>query len=141
MFPCDQATARRRAGEVAKTPPMRNQEQEQTRVETVLEHVLEELRLDWMDIRLKWNTAMGEGSDRVACSTTTDFEYRQASMDWCLPLIGAMTDLQLRRLVVHEVMHVLLAPMEMQISDKKLANQLCELAVENVTRAVLEVLP
>lgn len=106
-----------------------------------MDHVLEELGLDWLDIRLRWNTKMGEASERTACETITDWEYRQASMDWCLPLVATMTELELRRMVVHEVVHVIVAPMEMQIGNAVLANQLCELAVENVTRALLEVLP
>jgi hypothetical protein len=120
---------------------MRNQDKEQERIELIMEHVLEELRLDWVTIRLKWNTTMGAESDRTACKTTTDWEYRQSSMDWCLPLTAAMTDLELLRLVVHEVIHVLVAPMEMLIKDQELSNKVCELAVENVTRALLEVLP
>lgn len=120
---------------------MREQDLHEARVICMVEEVCEQLSLDWVEVNIKFNTKSGEGSDRVCCETTTDWEYRQVVFDWCLPIVATQSDLQLRRVVVHEIVHVLVAPMEMQLPDKELVNKLCELAVENVTRAILEVLP
>jgi hypothetical protein len=109
------------------------------RVTDAVEAVLEELRIDYYTVVIKTNTKMGD--ERTTCETTTDWEYRQASMDWCLPIVAVLTDLELRRTAVHEVVHVMVAEMEMQVKDKDLPNKLCERAVENVTRAILEILP
>jgi len=109
------------------------------RVIEAVENILEELNVTYVDVKIKTNTKMGD--ERVTCETTTDWEYRQASMDWCLPIVAVLSDLDLRRTAVHEVVHVMVAEMEMQVKDKDLPNKLCERAVENVTRAILEILP
>jgi len=120
---------------------IRNQEIEEARCASIFDDVLEELGVDWLTVVHKFSTKT-EGDDaRVAAETTTDWEYRQASVEWRLPITLLASDLELKRISVHEIVHMLVAEMEMQIKDKSLANKLCERAVENVTRAILEVLP
>ena len=118
---------------------MRDEALHTSRVIEAVENILEELNVTYVDVKIKTNTKMGD--ERVTCETTTDWEYRQASMDWCLPIVAVLSDLDLRRTAVHEVVHVMVAEMEMQVKDKDLPNKLCERAVENVTRAILEILP
>lgn len=118
---------------------IRNQELEQARIEACMDDLLETLEMAWVTVNYKFSTKIGD--DRVAAETTTDWEYRQATIEFSLPITTLATDLELRRICVHELVHVLVSPMEMQIKDKDLANKLCELAVENVTRALMEILP
>ena len=118
---------------------MKDEALQTARVIEAVENILEELNVTYVDVKIKTNTKMGD--ERVTCETTTDWEYRQASMDWCLPIVAVLSDLDLRRTAVHEVVHVMVAEMEMQVKDKDLPNKLCERAVENVTRAILEILP
>ena len=118
---------------------MKDEALQKARVQAAVDDVLEALNITYVDVKIKTNTKMD--GDRTICETTTDWEYRQSVMDWCLPIVAVLTDLELRRTAVHEAVHVIVAPMEMQVKDKDLANKLCELAVENVTRAILEVLP
>ena len=121
---------------------VRNEELEQARCESITDNILEELGVSaWMTVRHKYSTRNDEDA-RIGAETTTDWEYRQATIEWVLPITSQLTNLELHRLAVHEVVHTLLAPMESLVkcvqNDPKAL--LCELAVENVTRAILEVL-
>lgn len=118
---------------------MRNEEAERQRVTDVVEHVLEELGVTWVDVELAFTT-VNKGS---VCETTTLWEYRTASMQWVLSATIELTDRDLRRMAVHEVVHVLVAPMESQVFGKggSAKDKACEFAVESVARAILEVLP
>ena len=118
---------------------MKNQELEEARIIANMDDLIEELNLTWLIITYRFNTK--SDGDRVAALTTTDWEYRQASIEFTLPVTLLLTDLELRRLCVHELVHVLVASMEMQLPDDPLVNKVCELAVENVTQAILGVLP
>lgn len=117
---------------------MKGEALEQARITALMDELLEEFALYWMHVVYKFSTKTD--GDRVAATTMTDWEYRQASIEFCLPVTILETDLGLRRICVHELVHVLAAPMEMQVKDKPLPNKLCELAVENLTRAFLEVM-
>ena len=117
---------------------MKGEALEQARITSMMDELLEEFALYWVQVVYKFSTKTV--GDRVAAETTTDWEYRQASIEFCLPVTILETDLELRRICVHELVHVLAAPMEMQVKDKPLSNKLCELAVENLTRALLEVM-
>jgi hypothetical protein len=120
---------------------MKNEQLEQARIVAIVDDVLEALDLSWFTVRNRFTTENGE--DRVLAQTEPDWEYRQASIEWNLGLTCARTDLELRRDVVHEIVHVLVSPMEqlIQVKAKSVKIKLCELAVENVTRAIMEVLP
>jgi hypothetical protein len=120
---------------------IRNQKLEEARCANVFDEVLEALGMDWLTVHHKFSTKTDGDDARVAAETTTDWEYLQAGVEWRLPITLLLTDLELKRVAVHEAVHMLVASMEMQIPDEPLANKICELAVEHVTRAILEVLP
>lgn len=121
---------------------IRGQVAEEARIAGLCDDVQQELGLDWITIIHRYATShAGPDEDRVACHTTVDWEYRQAGMLWYLRETMTEDDLSLRRIVVHEMVHVMLAPMESLISDGEVRSKLCEFAVENVTRAIVELLP
>lgn len=81
----------------------------------------------------------GEEADDLestAAATTTAWEYRSASITWYLPAVAAMTDEGLEQVVVHELCHVLLAPLKEALKANTIKVE--ELATENVARAVLK---
>ena len=92
------------------TQVIRNQELEQARIEACMDDLLETLEMAWITVTYKFSTKT-EG-DRVAAETTTDWEYRQAAIEFSLPITTLLTDLELRRICVHELVHVLVAPMD-----------------------------
>jgi hypothetical protein len=120
---------------------IRNQALEEARCTAIFDEVLEALGMDWLRVSHKFSTKTEGDDSRIAAETTTDWEYMQAGVEWRLPITLLLSDLEVKRLAVHEAVHMLVASMEMQIPDEPLANKICELAVEHVTRAILEVLP
>jgi hypothetical protein len=120
---------------------IRGQAAEEARILTMADEVQEELDLGWATIIHRFSSHHADGDERVACHTTVDWEYRQAGMLWYVRETMAESDLNLRRIIVHEMVHVMLAPMESLVDSSHLKDKVCELAVENVTRAIMEILP
>ncbi len=118
---------------------MKGAAQERARIEAQVADVLEALEMSWITIVLKFSELTHP--DRVVAETVTDFEYRQASIKWYLPTSILEEDTSLRRIVIHEIVHVLVAPMEGLVKESPLRIKMCELAVENLTRAFCEVIP
>jgi len=91
----------------------------------------------WLNIVVSFDPRAGD--DRVACETLCDWEYRQVSFMWNLPILASMTDRDVWDTAVHEVCHALIAPLWDCIPEKKQEkdhiHKLHELATENVARA------
>jgi hypothetical protein len=73
--------------------------------------------------------------DTVA-ETMTYWQYRDARVNWYLPSASRLGFMALEGVMVHELSHVLLAPMEANIKSNR--EELGELATENVARAILK---
>lgn len=82
------------------------------------------------------HTMLGNVHDEspdVVADTKAYWEYRNAEITWYLGKVATLSDETLEGTVVHELVHVLLAPMESHIPEKY--NEQSEFTVENVTRA------
>ena len=77
-----------------------------------------------------------EGSDTIA-ETLCNWEYRSASISWFMGKVATLTDVELERAVVHEMTHVLLAPIERHVA-KRYTEQ-AEFAVENTARLIMRI--
>lgn len=101
----------------------------------------------------QWDAVMGEGmftftdnfnesykEDSVIAETDSEnWMYRDIVTTWHLSNIGRLTDLALSKVVVHERVHGLMAPLKEEISDSPYVKQLEELATENIARAIMSV--
>jgi hypothetical protein len=92
----------------------------------------------WMNIVITFDSSHSE--DRTACEATCDWEYRQVSFKWNLPIVAGLTDRDLEETALHELVHPLIAPLwdcvpEADQENTKIA-KLHELATENVARAI-----
>lgn len=70
----------------------------------------------------------------TVAETKGDWEYRNFGVVWYLGSAARLDDDGLIGVFVHEICHVLLAPMEQNVPDKYA--KLCEFAIESVTRAM-----
>ncbi len=83
-------------------------------------------------------------SPDVMAETDAAWEYHQATVRWSLPAVAGADQKYLDGTLVHELVHVLLSPMESQLrtdegDHARIVNGLCEHAVDAVARAILRV--
>lgn len=78
-----------------------------------------------------------ERDDAIA-TTDAMYQYLQAKVKWYLPLAVQQTDTELEAVLVHELAHVLLAPVGVLVrSDQERDCELLELSAEMTCRALL----
>jgi hypothetical protein len=98
-----------------------------------------ELEMGWLSIgHIFVDQVRGEESDDIestAAVTYASWEYRHATITWYLPAVGTMTDEALNDVVVHELVHVLLAPLRDHLKPGSIKQE--EFATECVARAIV----
>lgn len=95
------------------------------------------LKLDWIGITLVRNDGAHAENEDVAADTTAKWQYRQAMIRAYLSAMATSTDEEIENIIVHELAHILVNPMEDKVPSKH--EDQCELAVENVARALVDV--
>lgn len=107
------------------------------RVCSFFDEWVELLNLSWIDITLVRNDGCHAENDAVAADTTTKWHYRQAMIRVYLAALATSSDKEIENVIVHELAHVLVNSMEDKLPAKYEEN--CELAVENIARALVDV--
>lgn len=82
-------------------------------------------------------------SPDVIAETKTAWEYHQATIRWSLVNAAPLSDDELEETLVHELVHVMLAPIELphRTDDDTPMNAVCEYTVSTVARAILRLVP
>jgi hypothetical protein len=81
-------------------------------------------------------------SPDVVAETKTSWEYHEATIRWSLPNAAALDQDTIDAYLVHELVHVMLAPIELlHRGDDNNLNALCEHTVETVARAIIRLVP
>lgn len=121
---------------------IRGQGAEERRIEAVVRSLARRLDLGWLHIANKYLPAALEDDARVACVAKADWEYRQVSLRWCLPVTMPLDKSRLTAVALHELVHALNAPVWESLTEKEQERlyKLNELSTENVTRALLALL-
>jgi hypothetical protein len=118
----------------AKKVELANQNDTEARVLAIATRLHAELGLEWVSVGHKFNTSH-EG-DRVAAATTADWEYRQATIEWNIPICATLDDEDLLELATHEYVHILNAPVNDNLPDGEVFEKLNEFSVECIARAI-----
>jgi enoyl reductase-like protein len=106
-----------------------------TRIERAAEKWVKVLGIEHLSILHKrLDSADVDDADAVAFTRTT-WQYESASIHWHVPKVCCYTDDELDWVMVHELCHVLLDPMEQYVKDVHLKDR--EFAVTRVAKAVL----
>lgn len=121
-------------------PVTSNVANDQTRnqVLRIFEELTDKFETGWLYLRLNLSDAQNSEDAYCAADTDAKWEYRQATITVYLPTIAAHTDGQLRMILGHEIVHAIVAPMESLIKDTDANTRQCELAVESMTRTLLQ---
>lgn len=96
----------------------------------------ERLGLHWCDIVLYRCDSRRADDEDCAADTDAKWQYRHASVRVYLPALANHTDDDIDGVMVHELVHILVNSMESSVPASK--TDKCELAVENVSRAILD---
>lgn len=105
------------------------------RVLALFDEWTERLQMHWLHLVLCRSDTRNDEDGCCAADTEAQWEYRQARIRVYLPAIANHTDEDLEAIMVHELVHVLVNPMESLIKEKD--TKLSELSVENVAQALL----
>lgn len=106
-----------------------------TRIYDIFNDWLDLLEMRWIDVSVQCSDSAHPDDAWTAADTDAKWEYRQAKITMYLPTIANHDDDDLRDIIVHELVHVLLAPMESLRKDSE--TKVCELAVESTARALI----
>lgn len=93
--------------------------------------------LPGIDITHVYVNSTNDDDVDTAATTSTAWIYRQAEIKWYLTACAGMDDEGLELVVIHELVHVLLATLKDRL--KAGSDEHCEHATENVARALLAV--
>lgn len=117
-------------------PSIRNQAEIEQRVCDLVTRLAAEFDLSWVTLHNRFDPTIGD--DRVLCTTTCDWEYRQASFTWSLIQLASTEDEELELIAIHEIVHVLNAPVWESLTPKEQnrLGKLNELSTENITRVI-----
>lgn len=107
--------------------------EQKKRVKKLIDKYQRPLGFNWWGITHEFHRKPIENHEGAAATTSSQWEYRNALIKWCLPEVQGLTDDQLDECVLHELCHILIAPIETY--EDSMAER-CELAVTNVQRAI-----
>lgn len=94
-------------------------EAQKARVQRLIAKWVRPIGLGWWQINMEWTRAHGERRDddfEVKFVCRADWRYALANITVYLPGIAGVTDDDLERMFVHELMHVFLC--EMRVTDE-----------------------
>jgi hypothetical protein len=110
------------------------------RVEKYIEKWRSPMGLDWWKIYFDWHRVYHEDSQLIGAQTNMNrWQYREADIDFYLPHVVDIKDEEVEHLVVHELTHVLLSAISVNMRDLNddYQHDLMELNTELVASAFL----
>jgi hypothetical protein len=120
---------------MGRKKPVRDQEVIEGRVAAVTAQLEAEFDLGWLVITHRFNET--SNADRVVAETIADWEYRQASIHWYLPVVANLSDEELLETAIHEYVHVLLGPIYDVLPEREGIDKLNEFTTQSLTRAIV----
>lgn len=110
-------------------------EKQKARVKKYIDKWFDSMGLNWYKVEMVWNRARNEDLATTAARTITTWQYRTAEIEWFLPGIADCDNDFLEGIVIHEFVHILVAPMMLADSEDGLKLQ-HEYATECIARAM-----
>lgn len=117
--------------------PVHKAKLHKARATAIVEEIVNRFDLGWM----QWVVAFdpkAQDDNRVLCQTICDWYYRQTTLLFNLPTLASTTDAQLRGVVIHEIVHALIAPLFTSLTEavQERLHDVNELSTENVSRVL-----
>jgi predicted SprT family Zn-dependent metalloprotease len=111
-------------------------DKQKARVQKYIDKWFTTLGMGWFTIDFEWTRETDGGT---AGRTTSQWQYRSATITFFLSILAEHDDDTVERTVVHEMAHVLLSGIAQNMihDDETLSNQVNEYTTETVTAALM----
>lgn len=109
------------------------------RIQDVCDRLEDELGLNWQQISLEFLDSTHADDPLIIAETTAEWKYRQAKIRWHLPTAAPLTDDQLERTALHELVHIVLDPIAKELPGKYGVDSLNEFVTESICRMLSHV--
>lgn len=110
-------------------------ETEKRRVRKLWEKWFRPIGMGWWQVDLNWSRVREEEEPATAAMTTTNWQYRTASVTFYLPSTSDLNLEQLEEVVVHELSHILCGPIQDMTTDER--RDITEHTVTTIARAII----
>ena len=110
-------------------------EKERRRVRKLWDKWFRPIGLGWWQVDLNWARERDEDEPATAGMTTTNWQYRTASVTFFLPATLELDDEKLEEVVVHELTHILCGPIQDMSSDER--REITEHTVTTIARSLI----
>lgn len=128
--------------------PVKMRREQEQRVEKMTDECLELMGLTGryeLEVIYDWGldgdmAVDPEGNTMVhltCCATLAQWQYSRARLRWFMPRVVTITDHRLRAVVVHEIIHIVLNPIDSLLKSGAQSETNNEKATEDMTRVVL----
>lgn len=111
-------------------------EAQKARVKKFIDKWYKAMGLDWFHVDMAWERERREDRPATVAVTTTTWQYRNAYINWYMPAVVDNDDDFLENIVVHEFVHILVAPL-MSVTDQEDLPNHHEYATECIARALV----
>lgn len=101
------------------------------RIKALIDEFFKPLGFGWYTVDFRYDRDLNGDNTNVAATTHVDWHYMQATITFFVPRISDLTDEELYGVVIHELCHIIVAPLQADPS-----NATWELTTELVARTV-----
>lgn len=108
---------------------------QRARVSKAWEKWFTPIGMGWWQVDRQSAREREEDEPATAAMTTTNWQYRTASVTFYLPACADLNDDQLEEVVVHEMVHILCGPIQDMSDDSR--REITEHTVTTIARAII----
>lgn len=109
--------------------------EQKKRVKRIIGKWFNPIGMGWWQIDMYWLRAKKEEDADCLADTTCNWQYRTAAISFYLPICATIDDSKLEEAIVHELSHILVAPI--QNFNDELSRDITEHTVTTVARALI----
>lgn len=107
------------------------------RVEKYLKKWIKPMGIKWHRLDVIFDRNYEESDKEILANSQSLWQYRKASITFYLPVVDKCSDDDLEHNVVHELVHILLAPLWYNCNKSDEMSQINEYTVESITNAFI----
>lgn len=111
-------------------------QEQKKRIKKYIDKWFQAMGLGWFKVDMEWSRERDLDNPQTAARTTTRWQYRHAVITWYVPALVDNDDEYLEGIVVHEFVHILVAPLLAVDSQDDLPLQ-HEYATECIARSMM----